>query len=111
MPAEIEMSYDQYCEQLKHKLPNVDPFLVLKILYYERKFPDVEPKVDLTIEFDDESNMRGRAYQIQSMFGLSDSIHKNEVIASGRLDIAGLVRLASNPHVKHIEGNVTPASY
>lgn len=111
MPAEIEMSYDQYREQLQNKLPNVDPFLVLKILYYERKFPDVDPKVDLTIEFNDDVNMRGRAYQIQNMFGLSDAIHKNQIIASGRLSIQGLVKLASNKHVKHIEGNVTPASY
>jgi hypothetical protein len=111
MAAEIEVSYNEYHNQLKHKLPNVDPDLLLKIMYLERKFPDVEPKADIVITFSDEKDMKMRAYKIQEIFGLSAAVHKNSLIASGRLNVENLFKLASNPNISYIEGNATPASY
>ena len=110
--SEVEMSYDRYLAELSNRFHGkVDVNLALKIMYLERKFPDVEPRVDIDIKTRSSVNNQKKAYEIQSRFGLSTAIHDAVIFGSGRLDIENLVKLASNSDVESIHGTASAASY
>ncbi len=110
--SEVEMSYDNYLVELSNKFHGkVDVNLALKIMYLERKFPDVEPRVDVDIKTRSGINNQKMAYLIQSKFGLSTAVHGAVIFGSGRLDIENLVKLASHQDVESIHGTASAASY
>lgn len=110
--SEVEVSYDNYLAELRDRLyGKVDVNLALKIMYLERKFPDVEPRVDIDIKTRSSINNQKMAYELQSKFGLSIAIHGTEILGSGRLDIENLVKLASNQDIESIHGTASAASY
>ena len=47
----IEAQYDQFISILNQTMNNVDSNLLVKMMYLERKLPDVFPKVELNLEY------------------------------------------------------------
>lgn len=109
--SEIEVRYDKFLSEMESTLPKVDVHLAMRMMYLERKFPTVDPSVELSIKFKKGVDVQKKEFQINAKFALSTSSSGDHVRATGRLNMEGLVRLASNPDVEKIEGSVTPASY
>jgi len=110
--SEVERGYDEFMMFLKESSTKVDPELLVKTMYLERKFPGVEPKVDLDIQFKLGTDIQAKRRQINEKFGLQTAVHgKNAVITSGRMDAAAIVHIASNDLVVNVTGNATAASY
>jgi hypothetical protein len=110
--SSIEASFDEYRAQLTSKMHNkVDADLAMKIMYLERKLPDVEPKVDLDIKVKNEATALLLKDEVAIKFGFQTSCHKNHIIASGRTNVERLAKIASHSAIEWISGNATPASY
>ena len=109
--SQIEARYDQFISELEATLPKVDVHLAMRMMYLERKFPTVEPNVDLHIKFKKGVDVQKKEFQINAKFGLGTSSSGDHVRAAGLLNIEGLVKLASHPDVEKIEGSATAASY
>jgi len=110
--SEVERGYDEFMMFLRESSAKVDPELLVKTMYLERKFPGVEPKVDLDIQFKLGTDIQAKKRQINEKFGLQTAVHgKNAVITSGRMDTSAIVYIASNDLVVNVTGNATAASY
>lgn len=110
--SEIEDSFDEYKERLSGMLDNkIDVDLAMKIMYLERKLPDVEPKVELDIRMSKVFNMSAFMSLINEKFGFQVSTHSNHLTAVGRVNMDKLAHLASNQEIEWIAGSATPASY
>ena len=109
--SQIEARYDQFISELESTLPKVDVHLAMRMMYLERKFPTVDPNVELHIKFKNGVDVQKKEFQINAKFGLGTSSSGDHVRATGRLNLEGLARLASNPDVEKIEGSATAASY
>ena len=49
--SQAETQYDQFISSIGQTIPNVDVNLMVKIMYLERRLPDVAPRVELHIEY------------------------------------------------------------
>jgi hypothetical protein len=108
----IEASFDEYRTYVSKLLLNkVDPDLALKIMYLERRLPDVEPKAELDIRTKNEKVASKLKDEINAKFGYQVSSHQNHLTATGRANVDKLAKLASHPDIEWISGNATPASY
>lgn len=45
--SQIESQYDEFVREFGTKLGKIDISLALQTMYYQRKFQDTKPKVDL----------------------------------------------------------------
>jgi len=109
--SQIEARYDQFISELESTLPKVDVHLAMRMMYLERKFTTVDPNVELYIKFKNGVDVQKKEFQINAKFGLGTSSSGDHVRATGRLNLEGLARLASNPDVEKITGSATAASY
>jgi len=110
--SNVEASFDEYKVHLEHMLyDKVDADLAMKIMYLERKLPDVEPKVELDIKVRND----GIAQNLKDLFGdklgYQVSCHRNHITAVGRISIERLAKIASHSDIEWIAGSATPASY
>lgn len=110
--SNIESSFDEYKDHLVHMLHDrVDADLAMKIMYLERKLPDVDPRVDLDIEAKNEAAASNLKNMFAAKFGYLTSNHKNHLSLTGRINIEKLADIASHPDIEWISGSATPASY
>lgn len=109
--SQVEAQYDHFVSELESTLPKVDVHLAMRLMYLERKFPEVDPHVDLHIKFKQGVDVERKEFQINAKFGLATSSRKDYVHATGRLNLEGLTRLASHQDVEMISGTATAASY
>jgi len=106
--SKIESTYDVFVEYLKRHAAKVDPNLLLKTMYLERKFPGFDPHVDLEINFKQGTDITRKQFQAQTKFGLATGGHgKNGIVAAGRMGVKGIIELASSDSVESIAGNAT----
>ena len=109
--SQVETRYDQFLSELQSILKNIDVSLVMRIMYLERKFPDVDPHVDISIKFKKGADLEKKEFQINTKFGLATSSRDEHVYASGQLNMENLVLLSSNSDIEEITGTASAASY
>ena len=110
MPQSLRNQYDGFLDQLVSKLGKIDLKLATDVMYYERNFPDVEPKVELDIHFRDGTNLDGKKYDLERKFMVAKE-GSHGVRAVGLASLADLVELSKDPSVESISGFATCASY
>lgn len=111
MSQEVETSYDRFLADLDRKLVKIDVELAMKLMYLERKFPEVEPNVELSIKLKSGVDAKEKAYTINKKFGWRTASRGNHVIVSGRTNLEDLIRLSSNYYVEEVTGTASLASY
>ncbi|MBI5147110.1 MAG: hypothetical protein HZA84_07835 [Thaumarchaeota archaeon] len=110
--SNIESSFDEYKAHLAHMLHDkVDADLAMKIMYLERKLPDVDPKAELDIKVKNDIIAQNLKNWLDAKLGFQASCHKNHITVAGRISIEKLAKLASYADIEWISGSVTPASY
>ncbi|MBI5377898.1 MAG: hypothetical protein HZA82_04675, partial [Thaumarchaeota archaeon] len=100
--SQVETRYDQFLSELQSVLQNIDVSLAMRIMYLERKFPDVDPCVDLSIKFKKGVDLEKKEFQINAKFGLATSSRDEHVYASGQLDMENLLLLSSGSDIEKI---------
>jgi hypothetical protein len=107
----IEASFDQYRGELSGLLKKIDVDLAIKIMHFERKMPDVEPRVELLVTAKHGTNLSNLSYAISSRLGFQTMVQGHHVLVVGRATIDDVYKLSENPTIEFIDGNVTIASY
>ena len=110
--SQIETQYDMFLTSLNETIPNVDVNLMLKIMYLERRLPDVAPHVEIEIELKPGTNRVKKNEQIKSKYGFQTShLGEHDLFAVGQMSMDLVAELAKNSDIEKISGIATPASY
>lgn len=107
----IEASFDSYRKELEKMLGKIDVDLAIKIMYLERKLPDVEPKVELDLKIKNGIDPGKLGYELCSKYGMQSAVHKNHLILVGRATIDDVFEISKHEEVEYVSGSVTAASY
>ena len=120
--SQAESIYDTCLAKLKKKYSNIDPYLLMKIMYLERtasttmaldqkgELPNPPPMLEVEIKFKKGRDTSKIIYDMQSR-GIPAMLHGDEVFMKSTMTANDLCDLASNPDVEMIHGNATPASF
>ena len=120
--SQVESIYDICLAKLQQNYNNIDPYLLMKIMYLERtvstnialeqkgELPNAPPMVEIEIKFKEGTNTDKVIYEMQSR-GIPAMLHNDEVYVKNTMTANDLCELASNPDIEMIHGNATPASF
>lgn len=109
--SQVETEYDQFLANIGKSIRNTDVNLLVKVMYLERKLPDVAPKVDLHIEYNSGVNPQDKQEQIRAKYGFPTQTSSHGVTAVGQINVNLIEEISKDQDVKHISGTATPASY
>ena len=107
----IEAQYDQFISILNQTMNNVDSNLLVKMMYLERKLPDVSPKVELTLEYKPNVDTERKKEIIRSRFGFPNQTTDHGVMVVGQMNTDIVEKFSQDPDIEYISGNATPSSY
>lgn len=110
MSQNLETQYDSFLGQLVSKLGKIDLKLATGVMYYERNFTDVEPKVELDIHYRQGVNLEKKKYELEAHFMVARE-GKHEIRAVGLASLDDLVSLSKDPDIEKISGSASCASY
>jgi len=112
MMSQIETQYDMFMSSLSETIKNVDVYLMLKIMYLERRLPDVAPHVELEIKLKSEVNPSKKQRDIRTKYGFQmSSLGEHGLFAVGQMSMSLVEELAKDSDIEKISGMATPASY
>ncbi|MDE1862975.1 MAG: hypothetical protein KGI33_08695 [Thaumarchaeota archaeon] len=110
MSQNARTQYVNFLEHLESKLGKIDLKLATDVLYYERNFTDVEPKVELAIHYRQGSNLDKKKFDLESRYLVARE-GEHGMKAVGLASLEDLMNLSSDPDVDRITGFATCASY
>ena len=113
MSQELENTYDQYVASLEQKLPKVDPNLVHRVMYLERRLSSEyikEPQVTLMVEYKPGLDMEKKLFDLRERFSLeAENSDENTVLFTmGRMKVDKLQNIASDGDIVRITGKAAP---
>jgi len=120
--SKAESIYDTCLAELRKNHSNIDPYLLMKIMYFERtasttmaldqegQLPDAPPMVEIEIKFKKGANTDRIISDMQSR-GIPAMLHRDEVYVKSTMTANDLCELASNQDIEMIHGTATPASF
>ena len=110
--SQIETQYDMFLNSLKETIKNVDVNLMLKIMYLERRLPDVAPHVELEIKLKSGVNRAKKEREIRTKYGFqTSSLGEHGVFAVGQMSMDLVEGIAKDSEIEKISGVATPSSY
>ena len=113
MSQELENTYDQYVSNLEQRLPKVDPNLVHRVMYLERKLSTEyikEPQVTLMVEYKSGLDMDKKLFDLREKFSLEAeySDENNVLFSMGRMKVDMLQQIALDEDIVKITGKAAP---
>ena len=106
-----ETQYDEFISSIGQTIPKVDVNLMVKIMYLERRLPDVAPRVELHIDYKSKVDPMIKQEQLRKKYGFPTQTSLHGLTAVGQINIEIIEEISKDPDVEHISGNATPASY
>tara|TARA_B100001971_G_scaffold193004_1_gene197710 strand:+ start:979 stop:1344 length:366 start_codon:yes stop_codon:yes gene_type:complete len=117
-----ESIYDSCLAELKNAHANIDPYLLMKIMYLERtasttlaldqkgELPDAPPMLEIEIEFKKGTDTSKIIHDMQAR-GIQAMHHRDEVYVKSTMTASDLCEIASNQDIEMIHGHAYPASF
>lgn len=109
--SQVEVQYDEFLSSIGKSISNTDVNLLVKIMYLERRLPDVAPRVELHIEYKSNVDPIKKQEKIRAKYGFPIQPGLTGLTAVGQMDINMIEDISKDQDIKHISGNATPASY
>ncbi len=109
--SQVEIQYDEFLSSISKTIPNTDVNLLVKIMYLERKLPDVPPRVELHVEYKSGIDPMRKQEMIRAKYGFPTHTSLQGLTAVGQMNIDIIEEIAKDSNVEHISGTVNPASY
>ena len=109
--SQVEIEYDQFLSSIGQQIAKTDVNLLVKVMYLERKLPDVSPKVDLHMEFKPNVEPLKKQDQYRAKFGFPTQTTDHGLTVSAQMNVDMIERISKDPDIEHISGTATPASY
>lgn len=108
----VEKQYDNFLQEIGKKLSKIDANLAMQVMYYERKFPEVEPSVHLKIHYQDRTDMEKKRSKLNSRYGYLIALEsRNGLKVAGLMDLKRIDEISSDPDIKAITGSASIAAY
>jgi hypothetical protein len=109
--SEVEIHYNDFLSSIGQLITNVDVNLMMKIMYLERKLPDVDPKVELHIDYKSGVDPIKKQEQMRGKYGFPTQASDHGLTVVGRMNIDLIEEISKDQDIEHVSGNATPASY
>ena len=109
--SQIEMQYDEFLSSVGKTISNVDVNLLVKIMYLERRLTDVDPRVELHIEYKSSVDPMKKQEEMRAKYGFPTQTSVHGLTAVGQMTINMIEDISKDKDVRFISGNATPASY
>ena len=108
----VENLYDSFLQEIGKKLSKIDTNLVVQVMYYERKFPEVEPSVHLKIHYHEGTDMAKKRSELESRYGYMMALEASSGLkVAGLLDLKRIYAISTDPKIKNISGSASIAAY
>jgi hypothetical protein len=108
----IEAQYDDFISEISSELKKVDPPLAMQVMYYERRFTDVEPQVELHIHYKEGTNLDKKKDELDSRYGLLIAKEgKHGMRATGLMNLNRIYEISTDDDIEEISGFASCASY
>ena len=108
----VEKEYDNFLQEIGSKLSKIDANLAMQVMYYERKFPEVEPSVHLKIHYKERTDVGKKRNQLYSKYGYLISLEgESGLKVAGLMDIKRIHEISTDPDIKAITGSASIAAY
>ncbi len=112
MTQTIEAQYDNFIAEISNELRKVDPQLAMQVMYYERRFTDVAPQVELHIHYKDGTNLDRKKDELDSKYGfLIGKEGKHGIRATGLMNLNRIYEVSTDDDIEEISGVASCASY
>jgi len=85
--SQIEIQYDEFLYSIGQTIANVDVNLMMKIMYLERRLPDVAPRVELHIEYKSGVEPMKKQEKIRTKYGFQTQTSINGLTVVGLIGI------------------------
>tara|TARA_B100002003_G_C13984443_1_gene475955 strand:- start:48 stop:413 length:366 start_codon:yes stop_codon:yes gene_type:complete len=120
--VQAESIYDTCLTKLKNEHSNIDPYLLMKIMYLERttsttialdkdgELPNAPPMLEIEIKFKKGTDVSKIVHGFQSR-GIPAMLRKDNVEIKITMTADELCELASDQNIEMIHGIATPASF
>ena len=109
--SQVEINYEEFLASIRQIIPNIDADLMVKIMYLERRLPDVSPRVELHVEYKSGVDTMKKQEQIRAKYGFPMQTSTHSIAMIGQMNIALIEEIAKDKDIEHISGVATPASY
>ncbi|WP_316505424.1 hypothetical protein [Nitrosopumilus sp.] len=109
--SQVEVQYDEFLSSISQTIPNADVNLLVKIMYLERKLPDVVPRVELHMEYKSGIDPMKKQEEIRARYGFPTQTSIHGLTAVGQINIDLIEEISKDSDIQHISGTATPASY
>ncbi|QLH07193.1 hypothetical protein [Nitrosopumilus ureiphilus] len=109
--SQVENQYNEFLSSIGQLITNVDVNLMMKIMYLERKLPDVDPRVELYIDYKSGVDPMKKQEQMRGKYGFPTQTSIQGLTAVGRMNIDLIEEISKDQDIEHISGSATPASY
>jgi hypothetical protein len=112
MSPTVEAQYDNFITEISSELGKVDPQLAMQVMYYERRFTDVEPQVELHIHYKEGSNLDKKKDDLDSKYGvLIAREDKHTLKAVGLMNLKRIYEISTDDDIEQVSGYASCASY
>ena len=112
MPQTIEAQYDNFIAEISSELGKVDPQLAMQVMYYERRFTDVEPQVELHIHYKEGTNLDKKKDDLDAKYGFLMAREGKHVLkAMGLMNLKRIHEISKDNDIEQVSGYASCASY
>jgi len=112
MSQVIEKEYDHILAEIENKMSKIDPGLAMQTMYYERKFTDVEPQVELHVHYREGINLDQKRTALETKYGFLVAKEPHRTIRMvGLMTLSTIQQIPSDPDIEELDGMAGCASY
>jgi hypothetical protein len=112
VPQTIEAQYDNFITEIGNELIKIDPQLAMQVMYYERRFTDVEPQVELHVRYKEGTNLDNKKDELDSKYGfLIAKEGKHGMRVTGLMNLNRIYGISTDDDIEEISGFASCASY
>jgi len=108
----IEQEYDRILAEIGNKMSKIDSGLAMQTMYFERKFTDVEPQVELHVHYREGVNLDQKRTELESKYGFLVAKEPHSTIRMiGLMTLATIQKISADPDILELDGMAGCASY
>ena len=109
----IEPFMDQFYQDILRTVPNLDPYLAMKIMRLNKELQYRPPHVHLTVEYKKGINLNYKQEKARDDFPLqvAESRWHDCVIITGMMDVETVQKICADPDIVRITGDANAAMY
>ena len=112
MSQVIEQEYDRILAEIGNKMSKIDSGLAMQTMYFERKFTDVEPQVELHLHYREGVDLDQKRTTLEAKYGFLVAKEPHRTIRMiGLMTLSTIQQISADADIEEIDGMAGCASY